>query len=275
MSKFRLGFALALVGALACTADAALFRRPSNFSKSVTITKNFDCPGCQKCPNGVCPLAGEEVTVKPEDGERWYTVVVTKDGRAPLLKWFRLYRRLKALAGQTTYCEFKSSDAIVQERFSTYIAGRYPAVIVMNGKGHVAARAFGKDAETSQEHLADVLQVQVKAFATAKSNRLQVTTAQYSKTVQVEKGPDGLKIFKRRQHNDPGPGPCGPVNVPNVDVDINSPPSDQVPDLTDHEEGPAPESEDATGTVALWVGLGVLALAGAVTAIVCWRQRVM
>jgi hypothetical protein len=106
------------------------------------------------------PLVQERVIVLPEDGERWYTVMVYSNKGKPdsadrqLAAAMATTPRLQSLAAQTKVVVWDDSDVLFNYKFRTYFGESRPVICVQDQHGKVAYKATGANIPADGEMLA-------------------------------------------------------------------------------------------------------------------------
>jgi hypothetical protein len=169
----------------------------------------------------------EKVVDLPEDGQRWYTVVIYRDKRLTepadrhLAAMLASTPRLQALAAQTTVTTWDRSDPLYAARYQRFLGGETPAVLVQTHAGKVCYLARGANIPGDGEKLAD----------------------------EVAQAIEQCRPHKPRPNDTPKPGPATPDG--------------QIPDL--RPQSPAQEEGQPWGLLAFLLpvlsGLGGAGLA--------------
>lgn len=289
MKPARLGLSLLsaalIVGCIAPVADAGWLFGNRHVNKSVSVQKCVG-PNCQlsaETPNINAQLQtndGEQVQDRPEDGKKWYTVIVTRDNwrttvDVKAVRAFERSRKLQILKRKTSYFHYTPSNPTYQRDYAKYVQGRYPAVILINTNGHVYAAAYGKDCTGDPDQLALKLESQAKMTQASvnRKTRSIITEASYptvSKQVVIQKEVDG-GIFRRHKHTETPPYGTT-VQTPGVNVDVVTQPQ-EMPFEEPVEPDPLPPSSEGQAGI-YWVVAGVAVALGALVAfIIGWNKR--
>lgn len=110
----------------------------------------------------------EHVIHLPEDGNQWYTTVVTSANyqsnprEREFLTWFSTEPRLASLRAQTKWTHYKTTDRLYHSRYAMYTApSEAPAIVVQMPDGRQCFKANIQTMPDSPQELADAIQQKI------------------------------------------------------------------------------------------------------------------
>jgi hypothetical protein len=209
------------------------------------------------------PLAQERVEARPEDGQKWDTIIFTTDNwqnnpaEVRLVSWFQSNDRLKAFASQTRV-HYYTPSRWEYGTFRHAVGDQFPCCIVQQPDGKRAFKASGDNIPKTADALASAIS---KDVANSVRTVPRVAHAQVDDTPTANRLPHPFRPRPNPNPNPPCVGPNCPVNpAPGVPPAVAPAGPPVVPDTVnvhpvDDGGGNEPESQ-SWGPLALFMAMG-------------------